>query len=224
MICKNCQSEVAVPAPKRPAPSVASSGVPSKVGSGIRRVCLLGLLTCFVVGALTAIYGVLISEMGSFQGKILLTTLSIGAYSLIGLCCALLVEKGQYDQFGRLGLALSAVGALFAVLTNWGFSTGLEVLIKGRVLFLILGIAFAHSSLLLAIDTNHPLVRSVRRLTLWMIGSVTALLLVITLSPLLAFWAWSFLVIFGILDLLGTLATPILHLALRNTQGSSSAS
>jgi hypothetical protein len=230
--CPDCQAEFAVPEIKNPAARIAS-GIPASQskesavdlpnpaatwGRQFRRVFLYGLLGCFVVGATTAIVALLSLELGEFQAKILLTTLSLGAYSLTGVCCAILADQRRYSIFAGLGIAASIVGALFAILTNWQFVTGLEILLKGRFSLLVIAISFGHAALLLLLQTTDPVVRTLRMVTLGIIALVALLLLGITLNPISLNYAWSILGVFGVLDVLGTLATPILHMATRGSK------
>lgn len=222
--CPNCKAETPVPAPSVSSPFAASRG--SKAGSaapppGPRRggiygrVFLISLLACFVVGAATGILALLSFELGETEAKILLTTLSLGVYSLTGLCSALLADQRSYRVFGGLGIAVSVLGGLFAILTNWEMVSGLELIVKGRISFLIVAIAFGHAALLLRINTTSAAVRVVRSVTLGIIALVGAVLLAITMEPSSIPIAWVCLGILGVLDVLGTIATPILHMATR---------
>jgi len=224
--CPNCRTEIPVPlketSPSELSDSPKTNSVPSKAGPKwghkYRRVFIFSLLGCFVVGAATAILALLSFELGKIQAKILLTTLSLGAYSLTGLCSAVLADQRQFRVFGGLGIAASIAGALFAVLTNWELVTGWEILIKGRLAFLIVALAFGHAALLLMINTTNSGVRSLRIVTLGIIALVAVLFLAITLDPESIAYAWTILGIFSVMDVLGTIATPLLHLATRETR------
>jgi DNA-directed RNA polymerase subunit RPC12/RpoP len=224
MICPSCQSEIVVPQRKKTrlpeiwlSPTTDSkSSKPGPVwGRVFRQFFLLGLIGCFVVGAATAIVVLLSSELGEIQAKILLTTFSLGVYSVTGLCCALLGDRRPSGRFWKLGIAASIAGALFAILTSWELVTGWKILVKGRILFLIVALAFAHSALLLMIHPTHRSVRLLRSITLGVIALVAALLVSITLVPDTFFHAWVLLGVLGVLDVLGTVATPVFHLATR---------
>lgn len=186
----------------------------------LQRVFLFGLLACFVVGAATAIFALLSFELSGIQVQILLTTVALGAYSLAGLCCAGLASQGQFRLFGGLGVAASIGGALFAILTNWEFIAGWEILLKGRFSFFVIALALSHAALLLMIKTTNVAVRFVRAATLGIIALFAALLLSIALVPKFNTMipdvvSLPILSIVGVLDVLGTIATPILHLATR---------
>ena len=225
--CPNCRAEIPVPQLKEslhsdlfqsPKTNSGPSNPGPMWGHKCRRVFLFSLLACFVVGAAMAILALLSFELGEIQAKILLTTLSLGAYSFTGLCCAVLADQRQFRVFGGLGIGASVAGALFAILTNWEIVMGWEILIKGRFSFLIVAFAFGHAALLLMISTTNSLVRLSRIVTLSIFALVTALLLAITLNPQWIAYAWAILGVLGVVDVLGTIATPILHLATRESR------
>jgi hypothetical protein len=224
--CPSCRAEIQVPQLQETSQfevsqSPKTKSVPSMPGSTwgrkIRRVFLLSLLGCFVVGAATAIIAILSSNLNEIQAKIILTTFSLGVYSLCAICCALLAEKRQFRIFGSLGIAASIAGGLFVILTNWGVVKGLEIFIIGRFSFLIVAIAFAHAALLLMINTTNSMVRTLRIITLGIISLVAVLLLGTTLNLASIVSTWVILCVLGVADLLGTIATLVLHLATRRT-------
>lgn len=224
--CPGCGDEVPIPQLKKNPQSQLSESpaelVLSKPGATWGHVCqrifLYCLLACFVVGAATAIFALLSFEFGEIQAKILLTTLSLGVYSLTGLCCAVLAEQHQWRVFGGLGIAISIAGVAFAILTNWEIVTGWEILIKGRFTFLVVAIAFGHASLLLMVKTTDNLVRSSRAVTLAAIALVAIFLLAIPLMPLSIIFTWTVLGVLAVVDALGTIATLVLHLATRTAR------
>ena len=70
-------------------------------------------------------------------------------------------------MFGGFAIAISIVGAAFAILTNWGIVVGWGVVIQGRFSLFIVVVAFGHAALLLMINTKNSLVRS-SRIGLWL--------------------------------------------------------
>lgn len=216
--CSGCGAEVPIPQmPSSPKPALAKP-VKDEAnlhgwGGSVRRVFLFSLLACFIVGAATAILALLSANFEGTQLKILLSTLSLGFYSITGLCCALLADKTRFQIVGGIGIAISVAGALFAVLTNWEFITGWEVLIQGRFAFFIIAFAFAHSSLLLLIKTTNKMVRTCRIATLSVILLLALLLLATTFNPISLENSWQIIGVLGVLVALGTIATPIMHMA-----------
>lgn len=222
--CPTCHAVLQVPGvqlrqPQEPTVASDSKSVAAapnnKLVRRVRQTCAFSLLFCFLVGATTAIASLLTSSVGEIQAKIMLTTVSLGAYCLTGLACAGLIDRGRLSWFGGLGIAASVVGGLFAVLTNWEFVTGWELLLKGRLSLLVIAIAFGHAALLLSINTSEALVKVARALTLSQIVMVALLLLLIIFAPGVIQVAWVWLAIASVLNVLGTVSTPILHFATR---------
>ena len=225
--CKSCKARLDVP--KRteseiPKSVAAGSGAgiiftnDSHVwGRGIRRVFIWALLVCMVVSALTAIVAILTFNYGVIKAKIFLTTLSLGAYGLTGLCCAVLGEKKNHRPFASMGIAISVAAAIFVVLSNWGFVARLEVIVKGRFALLILAISFAHVALLLLVNARSNAVRMLRMLTIGLIVLTSTLLLAIVVLPNLLGYVWPLLSVIAILNVLGTVVTPIVNLTVKQT-------
>jgi len=230
--CRQCDGENLVPQRKEgshsersesPSSLETACNVSGRRARRFRRAFSILSIGCFTVGAVTAIFSILTSEIGAVQAKSFLTTVSLGFYSLTGLCCSVLADQPKFKYLGRLGIAISIAGAAFAVLTNWEIVTGWELLIKGRFSFLIVAIAFCHASLLLMIPTTDRLVRWSRTGTIVVNACITALLLVITLQPSAVFVMYLLLSVLGVVVTLGTIATLILHWATRDSRKGSPA-
>lgn len=171
--------------------------------------------------ALSAIFGifsVLTGFFDKFLAMILITTFSLGVYSLTGLCCAPMLNRPELRSLGICGIAASILGGGFVIVTNLllfylsdHVEDGVFILI-GRFLFLIIAIAIAHISLLMRIKTNHSLVIIARWCTIAAITVVALHLLSLTLNFKIMEESWRLFLIFGILNVAGTIATPILHL------------
>ena len=222
MTCSGCEAQVTVPefkterAVSRPPKPVAAKLVPRT--SVLRRVFLFTLVGCFAIGAVTGIFVLQSQELGELQARVLITTLSLGFYSITGLCCAALGERTQFGAFAKLGIAASALGAVFAVLNNWGIITGLATTLKSRFSHIVVATAFAHAALLLLIPTTNTLVRAVRGLTVVLVAAVAAFLLALTLGVEFSAGTGTVLTSLIIVNVLGTLSTPLLHMATRRTE------
>ena len=176
------------------------------------------------LSAIIGIFSVLTGSFGKLQGIIFVTTISLGVYSLTGLCCVPMLERPELRALGVCGIAASILGGAFAMLTNFlllvdfSFNDAFLILI-GRFAFLIIAISIAHISLLMRITTNQPLVIITRRCTIAAIGVVALSLLSMLFSLDMIGEAWFLLIIFGILDVAGTIGTPILHAIMKDQSG-----
>jgi hypothetical protein len=129
-----------------------------------------------------------------------------------------MLNRPELRALGICGIAASILGGGFVILTNLllfyltdNVEDGLFILM-GRFLFLIIAIAIAHISLLMIIKTNHSLVIIARWCTIAAISVVALLLLASTLHSNIMQESWRLFLISGILNVAGTIVTPILHL------------
>ena len=195
----------------------------------IQKAFLKSMVLFIALSAIIGIFSVLTGSFGKLQGIILVTTISLGVYSLTGLCCVPMLERPELRALGVCGIAASILGGAFAMLTNLLFLVDLTLvdlfeddtflILIGRFSFLIIAISIAHISLLMRITTNQPLVIITRRCTIAAIGVVALSLLSMLFSLDMIGEAWFLLIIFGILDVAGTIGTPILHAIMKDQSG-----
>ena len=184
----------------------------------IQKIFLKSMVLFLALSAIFGIFSVLTGVFDKFLAMILITTFSLGVYSLTGLCCAPMLNRPELRALGICGIAASILGGGFVIVTNLllfyltdHVEDGVFILI-GRFLFLIIAIAIAHISLLMRIKTNHSLVIITRWCTIAAITVVALHLLSLTLNFKIMEESWRLFLIFGILNVAGTIATPILHL------------
>ena len=186
------------------------------LGGSLIRTILLLLLSCFVACGAIAIFAILGVMTGELALKIALSTVSLGTYSLISLCCMALITQRRFSLVGWMGIAASLSGAAFALLTNWEIVTGWELLLKGRYCFLVVAIAFGHASLLLLIKTKNQVVGAVRNATLVVIAAVAIIFVSAPFVPESLVIANQIILVLCVLDVLGTICTPLLHVITRD--------
>ena len=175
------------------------------------------LLTMIVSLSISALIGIIIFLFGNFgetEGRLLMTTLTVGGYSLTGLCCSVLFERRTYTGLAVAGMALSVLGFLFTLLVIWeALDMESEYTWKGLFLFLILAFSSAHASLLLLIRSDSGIVKGVLAATIVFIAVVAGMLVWFTFTgfDIEEEFFYRLLGVFAILDVLGTIVTPILH-------------
>ena len=86
----------------------------ANLGTSFTKTLLVLLLACFVACGAIALFAILGVMTGEVAFKIVLSTRSLGAYSLISLCCMTLVTQRRFSLFGWIGIAASVSGAVFA--------------------------------------------------------------------------------------------------------------
>jgi hypothetical protein len=177
----------------------------------LKKTFLISLVVSLSISALIAIFIFLFSDgFGESELKILFTTLVIGLFSLTGLCNSTLYEKGRQSLLTISGMVLSAIGFVLLTGTIWEIIR----LSDNRPIFvvIVLVIATAHSSLLLLIQPNNKIVRASLNATLFFIVAVAITLILLVWNEFrdIDVFYYRLLGVFAVLDVLGTIVTPIL--------------
>lgn len=180
------------------------------VGALIGSLCTTGLLGMVAVGA---------GSFGELEGRVLLTTLLVGVYSV--LCLAGLVVVGRrHGWVGQVGIAFTSLALVCGLVLTWGVdedvwgadNAWLEFVARSFGFCAILGVAFVHAALLLHLTRRgSEAARAIGGATLVAVGVVAAML-----AQLVALsdsgggeGFWRVLGVFAILDVVGTVITPL---------------
>ena len=179
-----------------------------------KKIFLITLIISLSISALLGIIIFLIGEFGYTQTRILLTTLTIGVFSLTGLCCATLLDRKRFSAFAIIGMIISVLGFLFITSLIWEIIDWDSSSIISRTVIIVIILAFsvAHASLLLLIKSDKTIVNVSLSTTLLFLSLVALELIVLVINEfgnVENIW-WRILGVFAILDVLGTIVTPIL--------------
>ena len=159
--------------------------------------------------------GIIIFLLGTFEStevKLLLTITSIGGCSLTGLCCTTICTNKKYRIFGFVGIGISVLCFLMSLFNIWGNLHNIENSWKEFLSLIVLAITFAHISLLLNIKIANRLVQNVLLATIIFIGIVAVMFLTIIFTKFENDnFFYRLLGAFSILDVVGTIVTPILN-------------
>ena len=172
------------------------------------------LLNCFVgslgLGAVLAILIFLIGKFGEIELDLLFTSMTIGLYSLFGLCCGILYDKTRYKSFSLIGLSLCVIAALYTIGVIWEI-IAFDDVIKWSVIVFIISASVAHISLLLLVETRKFGLTYLRGATICLSILVAALLIFLLLRDLenIDNLFYRLLGILTVLDMCGTIITPI---------------
>lgn len=182
----------------------------------LRRIIVAVIVASFGVAALLGIVALLARDLGDVGFRILLTTATVGLYSIAVLCCATLAGK-RLAGFGLAGAAVTVVTAVYTVTLIWiGDDVRSDAVFQLLASLSALTVAWALASLLLLLsDRSRPVVAWGLRITL---GLFAALLLLIWLM----IWAdlgsaevfGRLLGIVSILAALGAVVVPVASLLL----------
>lgn len=179
-----------------------------------KRAFLITMIVSLSISALIGIIIFLFGDFGETEARLLMTTLTVGGYSLTGLCCSVLYEKGKFPALAVSGMAISVIGFLYSVLAIWEVIQ-LDNKFTGETLATLVILAFstAHAALLLLIESGKPVVNGALAATMLFIAIVAGMLIGLVVNGFgdVGEFYYRLLGVFAILDVLGTIVTPILH-------------
>jgi len=178
----------------------------------LKKWFLISLIVSLSVSAFIGIVLFLIGSFGDLEVKILFTTLVIGLFSLTGLCGSILFNRGRFINYSILSMCTSVIGFLLAAVSIWEIADIGDIW-KALIILIVLSIAFAHSSLILLIDSESRMVNVLLVLTHLFIAIVSLMLIVLVIDEfdISSELYYRLIGVFAILDVLGTIVTPIVH-------------
>lgn len=195
----------------------------STIGAA-RKGAIYGIIVSFSGAALVGIIALLSGDFGETQGKIILTTLLMGATSITALCHLAIADRAM-RTVGFVGLAASTVTLVTGLVLIWrdwndsAFEDWLKVFIVAGVL----AVSFAHTNLLLLlVGRRRRVIRIGLMVTLVMIAVVAIMIILPVVSegeiPSVADeeWYWRLFGVVGILDVLGTVVVPVLAIFVKD--------
>jgi len=177
-----------------------------------RRIFLIALIASVAISALLGIGVILLGDFGYIEIRVLMTTFTITVMSICGLACGAYLEVERGRVLPKVGIGLSLIAALMALLVIWDVLDDYEQFIKSFVTATILAVASSHLSLLslARLDQRFAWTRIVASVCIWAISAI--LIFIIWLEP-----AGDSDLIYRILGVLGillasiTVVTPVLH-------------
>ncbi len=175
----------------------------------MKTLALRTLIGSIALSALVGIYILLVGNMGDLEVRVLLTSLSISALSILAMACGVAYERGRLAPLPLVGAATSGLSFVLFMIGIWGESEA-ETLWKSAVTTLLIGAASAHTCLL-SLAALAPRFRWSRGL-----GAFCAF----ALAALLSLMIWAELDNQGLFRTVGvlaiglgavTIAVPVLH-------------
>jgi hypothetical protein len=179
-----------------------------------QRYLLNSFIASISLCGLIGIFCLLLGEMSAFVARVLGTTGTVGAASILALAAAIPWERKRWPPIGLLGVMVVAIAMVLMLVLIWfePYSTkNVQVFLKVLFGACILAVALPHIGLLSLARLNRGY-EFVRLGTV----AVIALLAVLLILMLVFDIGESDLLIrligtLGILDVCGTIAVPILH-------------
>lgn len=212
-----------------PAPAPTASAPPradrraSTIGAA-RKGAIYGIIVSFSLAALVGIIALLSGEFGETQGKIILTTLLLGATSITALCHLAIADRAmRVVGFVGLGASTVALGTGLVLIWRDWFDSSSEDWFRVFAIASIAAVSLAHANLLLLLaGRRRRLIRIGLLVTLVMIAAVAIMpSLVIATNgdfpgPENEEWYWRLFGVVGILDVLGTVVVPVMAIFVRD--------
>ena len=189
-----------------------------------RKGAIYGIIVSFSLAAIVGIIALLSGDFGETQGRIVLTTLLLGATSITALCHLAIADRAM-RIVGFVGLAASTVTLIAGLVLIWRDwdSPGFDEWFKAFATAGIIAVSFAHANLLLLLaGRRRPVIRYGLMITLVMIATVAIMIILPILSegeiPGVGNeeWYWRLFGVVGILDVLGTVVVPVLAIFVRD--------
>jgi hypothetical protein len=178
----------------------------------LKRYFITAIITSLVISALIGIFVILLGSFGEIEARILLTTLAIGIFSITSLANLrnLESEHRSYRRFAGLSIIFSLIAVLFTLSLIW--ISVEHTPWKPALVFFVLAVSTAHASLLLPSRSRSTLLDVAVTTTLACIAFVAGFLiyLIIAENADLGEFFYRLLGVFAILDVLGTIVTPII--------------
>ncbi len=183
----------------------------------LRTAFLWSMIISLTLSAVLGIIAILAEEaLGRTGEQILFTALLVGAYSLICLACAFVLDRRR-----AIGVMWMGIGASFIALAVWLFLIWFdwwieyvaeEPIAKIGGTFTIICIWSAHFGLLWMLSLTRRLWRQIKLATVICAGCLSAMLLQLMWFEFDEEWMLKTIAILSILTSCGTVVTPILAL------------
>ena len=164
---------------------------------------------------LSAIIGIYVFIAGSFKEteiRLLLTTVDIGLFSLMGLCAAIWFDRRELLPLAYTSLVVSAIALVIGILTIWEvFEASDETMLKLFGTSAISATALAYVSLIFLLRGDSNVVRN----TIYFATGCLSVIWFMLVGLIIFEWDveesyFRMLGVFSILTITATIAAPIL--------------
>ncbi len=114
----------------------------------LRRAFLYLLIASVAVSAVFAIAVIIFGDFGDFEVRVMMTTLTITAASILGLACGAAIEAGKARLLPAIGIAAAVLSALALFFIIWNVLDDSQTFIKSTMTAVVIAAVCAHLSLL----------------------------------------------------------------------------
>ena len=177
----------------------------------LKKYFLRTLIVALSISALVGIFIFIFGDFGETEVRLLLTTLTIGGYSLTGLCSSTIQNRNDLRTFSVIGILISILGFITTIGAIWEL-IDFNNIWQPMVIVMVLSVAIGHISLLLQIRPRTDSIKYALTGTIVFISIVALMLIKSILSEFSESEIYYRLLgVFSILDVLGTIGTPIMN-------------
>lgn len=178
----------------------------------LKRIFLYLLIGSVGLSAVFGIGVILLGDFGSFEVRVLMTTLTVTAASILGLACGACLEARRGWILPVTGIVMSLAAAAMLMLIIWDVFDESETFIKSAITILIIAVSSSHLSLLAIARLDRRFAWS------WIAAFVFDWLLAATLLYLMWFepdgssdFIFRLIGVLAILVAAVTVITPVFH-------------
>ena len=135
---------------------------------------LYSLIASVGVSALIGIGVLLFGNFGNFEIRVMMTTLTVTATSILGLACGAYLESGRGRLMPAAGIALSVIAAMMTFLIIWNVYDRSETFIKATGTATLLALCCSHLSLLslARLDARFRWSRNAVHVFIWLLAAI----------------------------------------------------
>lgn len=202
-------------------PAARTTHTPPAV-RGLRRAAIVVVIVSLLLAGALGIVALLSGQFGETQGRILLTTLAVAAFGLTALC-HLAIASQRFRAVGYIGIAASVAALVPALVLIWSWfdlSGTTDEWFRALGVLTILAVTLAQTNLLLRFASAT---RTIVRVGLIITLAAAAIVAVMLWLPIMTDGTipgsdtgyWRLFGVIAIVDVIGTIAVPIIGLVLR---------
>ncbi|HMT07714.1 MAG TPA: hypothetical protein PKA82_06890 [Pyrinomonadaceae bacterium] len=114
----------------------------------LKRLFLYSLIGSVAISALIGIVVLLVGSFDEISVRVLMTTLTVTATSILGLACGAYYETGRNRLLPTIGITVTIIAAVMTLLIVWDIADDSELFVKCAVTAMLLAVSFSHVSLL----------------------------------------------------------------------------
>ncbi len=114
----------------------------------LKRLFLYSLIGSVAISALIGIVVLLVGSFDEISVRVLMTTLTVTATSILGLACGAYYETGRNGLLPTIGITVTIIAAVMTLLIVWDIADDSELFVKCAVTAMLLAVSFSHVSLL----------------------------------------------------------------------------